>query len=161
MRHRSQIWNRYIAKYPRIIPSLEIRKIGMSAKDVSDLIKGTKLHSRLSQQQHNVHEEEISSDDDSDDPDFNPVDIDSEFIESQDEDDTNVSDDESMIDPNIGIVSTTSVGQSCIKKILNALKTIENKHKWSNENVNSFLQKYLCTKKSISNINCTCNWYSV
>ena len=88
----------------------------MSAKDVSDLIKGTKLHSRLSQQQHNVHEEEISSDDDSDDSDFNPVDIDSEFIESQDEDNTDVSDDESVIDPNIGIVSTTSVGQSCIKK---------------------------------------------
>ena len=54
------------------------------------------------------------------------------------------------MDPNISIVSTTSVGQSCIKKILNALKTIDNKHKWNNENVDSFLQKYLRIKKSIS-----------
>ena len=65
-----------------------------------------------------------------------------------------LSDDESVIDLNISIVST-SVGQSCIKKILNALKTIDNKHKWNNENVDSFLQKYLhtnCTKKSISKL---------
>ena len=81
-RHRSQIWNKSLAKYPRIIPSHEVRKIGMSAKDVSDLIKGTKLHHRLSQQQNNVHDNELSSDDDSDDRDFNPGDINSEFIES-------------------------------------------------------------------------------
>ena len=68
-------------------------------------------------------------------------------MDSQDEDETDVSDDESVMDANISIVSTTSVGESCIKKILNALKTIDNKH---NENVDSFLQKYLRTKKSIS-----------
>ena len=53
----------------------------MSAKDVSDLIKGTKLHHRLSQQYHNVQDDELSSDDDSNDPDFNPGDINAEFMD--------------------------------------------------------------------------------
>ena len=33
-RHRYHIWNKYLAKYPRLIPEHEVRKIGMSAKDV-------------------------------------------------------------------------------------------------------------------------------
>ena len=113
-RHRYHIWNKYLVKYPRLIPEHEFRKIGMSAKDVSDLIKGTKLHHRLSQQHQNVEDYELSSDDDSDDPDFNPGDINAEFMDSQDEDKTDVSDDESVMDAKISIVSTTSVGDSCI-----------------------------------------------
>ena len=85
------------------------------------------MHHRLSQQHQNVQDDELSSDDDSDDPNFNSADINAEFMDFQDEDETDVSDDESVMDANISIVSTTSVGESCIKKILNALKTIDNK----------------------------------
>ena len=74
------------------------------------------MHHRLSQQHQNVQDDELSSDDDSDDPNFNSADINAEFMDFQDEDETDVSDDESVMDVNISIVSTTSVGESCIKK---------------------------------------------
>ena len=100
-RHRYHIWNKYLVKYPRILQEHEVTKIGMSAKDVSDLIKGTKLHRRLSQQHHNVENDELLSDDDSDDPNYNPGDINAEFMDLQDKDKTDISDDDSVIDPNI------------------------------------------------------------
>ena len=53
------------------------------------------------------------------------------------------------IEPNISTLSTTSEGNSCMKKIIHKLQEIENRHNWKCENVDSFVRKYLTSKKNL------------
>ena len=53
---------------------------------------------------------------------------------------------------NISTISTTSTGESCIKRILQKLKEKNNKHNWINETLDSFVQKYLTSKKGINKL---------
>ena len=53
---------------------------------------------------------------------------------------------------NISNISTTSTGESCIKRILQKLKEKNNKHNWRNESLDSFVQKYLSSKKGINKV---------
>ena len=81
------------------------------------------------------------------DPDYIPVESESH------ESDTNTDYDiEAMNAHDISVVSTMSTGASCIKLILNDLKCIDNKHKWKEETIDSFLRKYLSSKTNISKL---------
>ena len=53
---------------------------------------------------------------------------------------------------NISNISTTSTGESCIKRILHKLKEKYNKHNWRNESLDSFVKKYLSSKKGINKL---------
>ena len=53
---------------------------------------------------------------------------------------------------NISNISTTSTGESCIKRILEKLKQRINKHNWRNESLDSFVQKCLSSKKGINKL---------
>ena len=53
---------------------------------------------------------------------------------------------------NISTISTTSTGESCIKRILQKLKEKNKKHNWINETLDSFVQKYLTSKKGINKL---------
>ena len=56
---------------------------------------------------------------------------------------------------NISTISTTSTGESYIKRILQKLKEKNNKRNWRNETLDSFVQKYLSSKKGINKLfNC-------
>ena len=81
---------------------------------------------------------------DDNDDDYVP-DEESEISESE----SMATDEDMSIEPNISTLSTTSEGNSCIKRIIHKLKKIENRHNWRNENVDSFVRKYLTSKKNI------------
>ena len=53
---------------------------------------------------------------------------------------------------NISTISTMSTGESCIKRILQKLKEKNNKHNWRTETLDSFVQKYLSSKKGINKL---------
>ena len=52
---------------------------------------------------------------------------------------------------NISSIST-STGESCIKRILEKLKERNNKHNWRTESLDSFVKKYLSSKKGINKL---------
>ena len=104
------------------------------------------MHRRITRR--NVIDEitEIT-DSDSDNSDYVP-DENAEISESEDSD----TDIDEFTDPNMSTVTATSTRESCIKIILRKLKAIDNKHKWSLETVDTFIQKYLSSKKSIEKL---------
>ena len=53
---------------------------------------------------------------------------------------------------NLSTVSTGSVGDSCMKKIMLELRKFNNKHKWQNESVDTLIQKYLSSCKNIEKL---------
>ena len=84
------------------------------------------------------------------------------YLESDDSDympaeESVISDSESDVEingfsvQNISTINTMSTGESCIKRILEKLKQ-KNKHNWRNETLDSFVQKYLSSKKGISKL---------
>ena len=74
------------------------------------------------------------------------------------EDESVISDSDSDVEvnkfsvQNIRTISTMSTGESCIKRILQKLKEKNNKHNWINETLDSFVQKYLTSKKGINKL---------
>ena len=64
----------------------------------------------------------------------------------------NVSDLDISSEANISSFSTMSVGHSCISSILMKLQEIDNKHKWVNENIDSFIRNYLNSKRNINKL---------
>ena len=86
------------------------------------------------------------------------TDTDSENSDYMPEEESVISDDEYDVDfnklslHNISNISTMSTGESCIKRILENLKERQNKHNWRNETLDSFVHKYLSSKKAINKL---------
>ena len=120
----------------------------LSEKDLCKIIRGSKLHRRLTHRQEVLHSESENSDSDTD-PDYRPSDCESENSDSNEA--SSSSDDEESLH-NISTVSASSTGTSCIKDILSELKKIRNKHKWSDENIDSLLQKYMSSRRALSKL---------
>ena len=135
--HKKHDYESGISKIPSVLSTAEMQ----------NLISGTKYHRRYS----NRYQHRLIDDSDTDDSD------DSEYIPSQsefsDSDSENTDIDNSMVtESTLTNVSVSSTGQSCIKRILNQLKRLDNKHNWRNENVNSLLQQYMKDKKSLTKL---------
>ena len=142
-KHREDLWNRYLRSRDNVIdgqPSQNLNTV-----DLHKFLEGTKLHRRITRR--NVIDEMTEiTDSDSDDSDYVP-DEEAEISES----DSDIDIDE-FTDPNMSTITATSTGESCIKLILRKLKLIDNKHKWSLETVDTFIQKYLSSKKGIDKL---------
>ena len=126
----------------------------LSQKDLCELIKGSKLHRRITQRPVTVEYDSHNSDDedeDEEDPDFNPIEEESEFT---DYDDDNTSENEGEGDGqlNLSTVSIGSTGSSCIKNILTELKKLNNKHNWKNETIDGLIVKYFKSKNAMSKL---------
>ena len=147
-KHREDIWNKYADKYKNMYNATSACPTELTENDLCKIIKGTKLHRRLTHRQTVVHYESENSDSESD-ADFRPSEVEAEFSDSAEE--PSSSDDDESIH-NTSIVSVTSTGTSCIKDILNQLKEITNKHKWRDETIDSLLQKYMSSRRALSKL---------
>ena len=142
--HSKAVWNKYINSMQQ--HSEKKKVVGLSAKDISEMIQGTKIHRRILSSQNIEENAENIDDEDSDDPDYEPSDesIISESSSDVELDDTSIH--------NVSNLSCTSTGQSCIKNILKELQKFNNKHRWHMESVDSFIFKYLSSKKNIEKL---------
>ena len=142
-KHREDLWNRYLRSsdnFPHPKPSKYL-----SSVDLHKFLEGTKVHRRITRR-NMIDEITEITDSDSDDSDYVP----DEYAKiSESDNDTDI---DEISDPNMSTVTTTSTGESCIKIILRKLKAIDNKHKWSLETVDTFIQKYLSSKKGIEKL---------
>ena len=86
------------------------------------------------------------TDTESDDSDYRPEE---ESVISESESDVEVNE---FTLHNISNISKTSTGESCMKRILEKLKQRNNKHNWRNESLDSFVLKYLSSKKGINKL---------
>ena len=127
---------------------LRRRTDNMTTEEMQNLIRGSKLHRRISSQLNVSRDNLDSSSDDDDDPDYEPL---SDDISEEYEDDSialnlsNIS-----LSSNISVCST---GESCISSILRKLKLLKpNKHKWNTHNIDSFIQQFLCDRKSVGKL---------
>ena len=117
----------------------------LTENEMKQLMVGTKLHRRLYARQSNCDNEDET---DSDDSDYSPENQDIEDSESENSDqEVNIVDESTLTN-----VSVASSGQSCIKRILNGLKKLDNKHNWKEHNVNSFLENFLKNKSCIGKL---------
>ena len=116
----------------------------LTAAEMKQLIVGTKFHRRIPGTRYIP---DVDSESDSEDSGYNPNYGDDDS-ESEDTDiDMNLVEESTLTN-----VSVVSSGQSCMKKILAGLKKLQNKHNWKQHNVNSFLDNYLKSKKSIGKL---------
>ena len=122
--HRQDIWMKYLGKYKEMYSKYSTHSVQLSENDLRKIIKGTKLHRRIIHRKSLGYDESENSD--SDDPDYEPSQEESEFSDLSEED---ILDGEETSLHNVSTVSTTSTGTSCIKQILNELRKIDNKHK--------------------------------
>ena len=53
---------------------------------------------------------------------------------------------------NVSTLSCNSIGHSCIKEILLKLQTLDNRHNWTSESIDTFIRKYLSCKKNIAKL---------
>ena len=135
-KYRKNLWDKLI--HPQstrnIYPNANIQ---LTDTELTDIIRGTKLHRRIQFQSDNYISSE--SEDDSPDEDYNPS-SDSEY---SDDSESNVTLNISNI-TNISNTSTTFDGDTCLNRILSKLKRLKkNKHKWEESNTNSFPHKLL------------------
>ena len=142
--HRSALWNKYLRNVnPNLHNANEYVDTKLSQDELTELIRGTKLHRRLFHQVEAQDMSELIDIDDSDDPDYLP----------QNEELSEISDSEPDVDisvHNLSTVSVSSNGQSCIKKILGSLQQLNNKHNWINETIDSLLKDYFNSKCGLS-----------
>ena len=117
----------------------------LSSRELQKMMEGTKLHRRIASRKVMDNISEIT-DTESDDSDYRPEE---ESVISESESDFEVNE---FSLHNISNISTTSTGESCIKRILEKLKQRINKHNWRNESLDSFVQKYLSSKKGINKL---------
>ena len=124
----------------------EEKKSGiLTENEMKQLMVGTKLHRRLYARQSSYDNEDET---DSDDSDYSPENEDIEDSESENSDqEVNIVDESTLTN-----VSVASSGQSCIKRILNGLKKLDNKHNWKEHNVNSFLENFMKNKSCIGKL---------
>ena len=117
----------------------------LSTRELKKMMEGTKVHRRIASRRIMDNISEIT-DTDSEDSDYMPE---QESVISDEEYDVEVNEFSLY---NISNISTTSTGESCIKRILEKLKERNNKHNWRHESLDSFVQKYLSSKKNINKL---------
>ena len=148
-KHREQIWRKFLQSQEKRSTAPNAADNVLSKSELSTLIRGTKLHRRITR--HNV--QDYNSDDSEDD--LENVE-DPDYVPSQSESSDSDIEAEQSFDiqemANTSVVSTTSTGISCIKQILQELKTISNKHNWSEETVDTFLKKYMSSRSNIAKL---------
>ena len=120
--HWSRIWNRYLGKNSHLNglnqDNLDNK---VSHNELHDLIKGTKLHCRISSR-NIIDEISINSDsEEENDPDYYPIDEISENSDIESDAELHMNE---ISTHNISNVITLSTGCSCIKNILDELKKI-------------------------------------
>ena len=149
--HREYIWNRYVKFYDNMRRKESMSGNILSKKDICDLIRGTKLHRRITQH-HAIDDcESEISDEEEDDPDFIPHENQPEFTESDSEESID-NDVETESQLNLSNVSIGSTGSSCIKKILIEMKKINNKHNWILETIDTFIVKYFRSRSALGKL---------
>ena len=147
--HRHSLRKKYLNKKCNKQRDVDINENILSQLDICNLIKGSKVHRRIvHQKKDGASSLDDSSDDEEIDPNYIPNNTESEFTDSEGDS----SDEEELIEHNISIASTSSTGSSCIKKILKGLQTLNNKHNWKKENIDSLLQKYMSSKSSLNKL---------
>ena len=144
--HRKDIWNRYMRK--STVSGRKRYSEGLNTEELKEMIQGTRLHHRITAQIENCDESEIFDIDDM------GLDSDPDYALSEESEISEIYSNSShlSVEPNISILSTTSVGQSCVRCVLQKLQDIENKHNWRNENVDSFIRNYLSSKKNLNKL---------
>ena len=93
-----------------------------------------------------VSSEISDSNSDEEDPDYVPRD------ESEISDNEYESEMELVEEGNVSTLSCNSIGHSCIKEILLKLQTLDNRHNWRSESIDTFIRKYLSCKKNIAKL---------
>ena len=141
--HRKEIWQKYMRQKVIEKPHYECQKLTTS--ELKEMVEGTRLHRRILAHMDGEVSSEISdSMSDINDADYVPED-ESEITDIDDFD----CDQDMSIEPNISTLSTTSEGNSCIQQIIQKLQQIENRHNWKNESVDTFVRKYLTSKRNM------------
>ena len=147
--HRKSIWNRYLGyKTANTLGNIAIEN-KLSQKELRDLIKGTKLHRRISSQTITEISSINSDSDESNDPDYIPNEEISEFSDYDDDSEVEIN---NISTHNISNISTSSSGRSCIRSILDELKKINNKHNWMSETIDSLLEKYFKSRSGLEKL---------
>ena len=144
--HRSEIWKKYARNKSDVLRNVHTE--GLTSNELKEMIEGTKVHRRLTAQYIGEDQSEISEISDASTSD-------SDYVPSEESEISDIEEGSSIditANPNISSLSTTSIGQSCIVTILKKLQEIDNKHKWSNENIDSFMRKFLSSKRNISKL---------
>ena len=121
----------------------------LSQEELHDLIKGTKLHRRISSQTITDISPINSDSDENNDPDYIPNEEMSEFSDYNQDSEVEI---DNISTHNISNVSTSSSGCSCIRSMLEELKKINNKHNWISETIDSLLEKYLKCKSGLEKL---------
>ena len=142
-RHWKVIWHKFLSEHKMRDANVDT---ALSTEELKTLFTGSKIHRRLLSHTH-INVESENSDSDSDDPDYVPTN------EAESTDDSQ-SESENMEENihNLSTVSTGSVGDSCMKKIMLQLRKFNNKHRWHNESVDTLIQKYLSSHKNIEKL---------
>ena len=147
--HHKSIWNRYLGyKTANTLGNIAIEN-KLSQKELRDLIKGTKLHRRISSQTITEISSINSDSDESNDPDYIPNEEISEFSDYDDDSEVEIN---NISTHNISNISTSSSGHSCIRSILDELKKINNKHNWMSETIDSLLEKYFKSRSGLEKL---------
>ena len=147
--HRKSIWNRYLGyKTANTFGNIAIEN-KLSQKELRDLIKGTKLHRRISSQTITEISSINSDSDDSNDPDYIPNEEISEFSDYDDDSEVEIN---NISTHNISNISTSSSECSCIRSILEEFKKINNKHNWMSETIDSLLEKYFKSRSGLEKL---------
>ena len=144
--HRREIWLKYMKN--KFISKPQVNYDRLTCEELKEMIEGTRLHRRLASHLDGDVTSEISDlTSTSADPDYVPGD-ESEISDNEDL----IMDDDMSIEPNISTLSTTSEGNTCMRTILHKLQTIENRHNWINESVDSFVWNYLSSRNAINKL---------
>ena len=144
-RYRKNLWNKLLM--PQLRSNRNPTEQNMLTRiELQDLIRGSRLH-RQSQFELDYFDDDESIPE-SDDPDYIPEQLDEDSLEIELDDNVNP-----VNISTISNTSTTSQGDYCLHRILDKLQSLRpNKHKWEEQNVNSFLRMYLSSRQSISKL---------
>ena len=144
-KYRENLWpklmNSHVAQTQQIEPIS-----GLTRSELCELVRGTRYHRQMLNRQASYVEEELLSSD-SDDPDYLP-----DILHSSDEEHSQSLANTHSALASASNISVTSTGDSCLRSILSKLQAINNKHKWNEENVNTFLTKYFSSKANITKL---------
>ena len=147
--HRKNIWNRYLGyKTTNKLTEIPIEN-KLSEEELHDLIKGTKLHRRISSQTITDISSINFDTDENNDPDYIPNEEISVFSDYNEDSEVEI---ENISTHNTSNISTSSSGCSCIRSILDELKKISNKHNWIAETIDSLLEKYFKSKSGLEKL---------
>ena len=137
------IWASYRRKHSHST-GVSKRNTLLTEDEMQKLIIGSKYRRRTIDTNYHYSDDDET---DMDDPDYIPSDTGSES--GSENSDFEITDVKESTLTNVTVAST---GQSCIKRILRHLQTIENKHNWKCVSVDMFLKQYLSNKLAISKL---------